>query len=191
MYHRPPNLQILRWIRLVASIRVSSRTLHPHYSLYAQSPLPFFPSLSVNVPSPGCYSFLLFFFFYEWVHRVTAEVTSSDSSLSHGAQFPVPFPPLPFIHKKKRKKQQTSMKREVMGWRLDSMRRSVESFIFLFTQITFSSSFRVILPVLALLFVMTHIDFLYFVVCIISVVPFCINSPQTECPCVYSVMLSS
>lgn len=83
------------------------------------------------------------------------------------------------------------MKREVMGWRLDSMRRSVESFIFLFTQITFSSSFRVILPVLALLFVMTHIDFLYFVVCIISVVPFCINSPQTECPCVYSVMLSS
>ena len=37
------------------------------------------------------------------------------------------------------------MKGEVMGWRLDSMRRSVESFIFLFTRITFSSSFPVIL----------------------------------------------
>lgn len=59
----------------------------------------------------------------EWVHRVGAEVTSTPSSQSKRVQFPVPFSPLPFIHKIKNRHQWNERR---WGRRLDSMGGTVK-----------------------------------------------------------------
>lgn len=108
--HLPPGPAVDSLCASPLFAHLVSRGAHCNCTTFTHSPATSFSLVLSSVSSLDCFAFFLPFF-NEWVHRVTAEVTSTDISLSQSVQFLVPFPPLPFIHKKR----QTSMKRESMG----------------------------------------------------------------------------